>query len=205
MFKLIIASHNVGKVNEIKYLLADLPIKILSSLDGFTIPTATEDGATFEENALNKARGGAKATGLCTLADDSGLLIDALDGAPGLHSSRYFGPGLTDSDKLHKLLHLLERVPDQARSARFYCAAALVVPGYRFWLTNGTCEGRIIKKPLGLDGFGYDPIFLIPHLEKTFAQLTIGEKSRLSHRAKAVEKMKDIIQALALKQSLTGG
>lgn len=193
--KLLIATKNAGKVKEIKELLADTPITLTSLFDEPIEHEVIEDGTTFLENALQKAHQVASYTAKSKwiLADDSGLEVDALNGEPGVRSSRFFGPGLTDAEKVERLLNLLAAVPDEQRSARFKCVAVLLSPQGKSWTTTGSCEGVIARKPEGSDGFGYDPVFYIPELRKTFAQLTSEEKSRLSHRGKAMRAMREIL------------
>ncbi|MBN2056018.1 XTP/dITP diphosphatase [bacterium] len=194
--ELIIATRNPGKVEEISRLFADLSVRISSLLEHPDIPDVVEDGKTFEENAHKKAAAIAGSLGMPALADDSGLLVDYLDGAPGVRSSRYFGPGLTDQEKVSKLLELLAGVPRSERTARFHCAAVLVIPGGDWWVTEGSCEGVIALQPSGTNGFGYDPVFFVPALGKTFAELRTVEKETISHRGRAMRLMKDILAGL---------
>lgn len=154
-----------------------------------------EVGTTFEENALLKARGYAAITGLLTLADDSGLEVDALDGTPGIHSARYAGPEASDEELYTLLLHNLRGVPDAERSARFRCAIALVWPEGREETVEGVCEGRILREPHGTRGFGYDPVFYVPSEGKTMAQLPMEIKNRISHRGHAAMKAKKLLKA----------
>jgi XTP/dITP diphosphohydrolase len=187
MFTLLIATGNPGKVVEIQDLLKDLPIKLVTpadvGLNGFDV---VEDGTSYAENAEKKARAYCQASGLPVLADDSGLEVDALDGAPGLHSARYAPqPGATDADRRALMLKNLRGKP-QPWPARFRCTVAVATPDGALELTEGTCPGEIIPEERGTDGFGYDPIFFIPELGLTLAQISREQKNTLSHRARAV-------------------
>jgi len=187
---MVLATRNRGKVREIEALLADLDIEVFS-LEAFPqMPEVIEDGKTFDENAAKKARAVAEATGKMALADDSGLEVDALNGAPGVLSARYSGDGATDAANNAKLLEELRGVPDDRRGCRFRCVMVLYHPSGRCLRTEGTCEGKIAPSPRGGYGFGYDPVFLLPDLGLTMAQLPPERKNRLSHRAMALEEMK---------------
>lgn len=198
MNKILIASRNSGKIKEYRELLRDLPLAILSLADdNFSgLPEVEETGQTFRENALLKARAAAGATGLMALADDSGLEVDYLQGAPGVYSSRYAGPGNDDQANNDKLLKALAGVPLQQRGGRFRCVIALVAPGGKEFFSEGVCAGRIAFQPSGSKGFGYDPLFLIPSLEKTLAELGPEVKNRISHRAQAIGAMRDVLLRL---------
>ena len=204
MPKLVVATRNKGKIKEIKAILADLPGLEILSLEDFPkdlIPEVEETGKTFEENAFLKAFAVAKATGFPALADDSGLEVDVLGGKPGVKSARFGGEGISDRERNEKLLALLEGVKHPNRTARFRCCMVLVVPpDFERYVTTGVCEGVIANKPSGSHGFGYDPIFYLPSLGKTMAELTPEEKNRISHRARALEKMKEIIRRVLLEQ-----
>lgn len=197
MKKLLIASTNQGKIREIKNSYRDLDIEIIG-LDSFPeLDEVIEDGTTFAENALKKARSRAEDTGLLTLADDSGLVVEYLNGEPGIYSARYAGPKAADEDNNRKLLQELEGVPSKKRQAYFKCVAALVSPDCDGeYTTTGICEGLIAEKPEGEEGFGYDPVFYVPEYDKTMAQLPLAVKNKISHRAKAIEKMKNILEKL---------
>ena len=167
------------------------------------IPEVIEDGKTFQENAQKKALGYAKAAGLWTIADDSGLCIDALDGAPGIHSARFSGPQQDDKDRtlidhknIKKVLELMKDTPPEKRTARFVCHLCLADTEKILAETTGTIEGIIGKEEIGTNGFGYDPIFFVPSLNKTVAQLTAEEKNNISHRANAIKKLKPLLAAL---------
>ena len=194
--KLVFATRNPGKIRELRALLADKGWEILS-MDAFpSMPPVEENGKTFVENALKKARSVAYFTGLTALADDSGLEVDALGGEPGVHSARFGGEGLRDEERNALLLKRLEGVPLKERKARFRCAMAFVTPQGAEYVVEGVCEGLIAQEPKGEGGFGYDPIFYLPSLGKTMAQLPAAEKNRISHRAKAMEKMIEILDNL---------
>lgn len=185
---LVIASRNAGKTAEIKQLLQDFPID-LKNLDDFgPIPEVEEDGATFEENAYKKASFAARVLGLPALADDSGLLVEALGGAPGVFSARYGGPGATDAQRIQKLL--VEMQNRTNRRAAFECVISIAVPAGPALTYQARCEGLISEEPAGENGFGYDPIFYFPPAQKTFAQMSREEKSRVSHRGKALAELR---------------
>lgn len=196
MDKILIASRNRGKIAEYRELLQGLPVKILSLADFPDFPEVPETGTTFRENALIKARSAVAATGVAALSDDSGLEVDYLQGAPGVYSSRYAGPGKDDDANNRKLLSALQGVPMSRRGARFRCVIAIVTPGGREFLSEGVCEGKIAFDPRGSEGFGYDPLFLIPSLGKTFAELGPAVKNRISHRAQALRAARDVLGRL---------
>lgn len=181
---LVLASHNKGKTAEIRGLLEDYPIQIRNLDDFGPIPSITEDGETFEDNAYKKASLTARYLGFPSLADDSGLCVEALNGAPGIFSARYGGEDATDAQRCQLLLD--ELGDHQNRKARFECVLSLAVPSGPALTYEAGCEGMITRQPAGTQGFGYDPIFFYPELNKTFAQLTREEKSRVSHRGKAL-------------------
>lgn len=181
---LVLATRNAGKTAEIRQLLAGYPVTIKNLDDFGPIPEIEEDGKTFDENAYKKASFAARVLGLPALADDSGLCVNALGGRPGVHSARFAGRGATDAEKCAKLLELLENQAD--RSAAFVCVISLAVPTGAALTYEGRCEGVIAEAPAGQNGFGYDPVFYYPPLGKTFAQLTAGEKNRVSHRGRAL-------------------
>ena len=186
--KLLIATRNKGKMRELRQLLSGAPYEI-ASLDDLGIADEIEEtGATFEENAALKAEGYSLLSGLLTLADDSGLEVDALGGAPGVRSARYAGADASDSDRVSLLLKNLEGTLADDRSARFRCVIAISAPGERTRLYSGVCEGRIAAEPRGDNGFGYDPIFDFPELGMTMAELPSERKNALSHRARAAKK-----------------
>ncbi len=199
MTKLLLATHNLGKIAEYRALLADLPVQIVSLQEAGIDLDVEETGATFEENAILKARAYAALSGLWTWADDSGLEVDALDGAPGIHSARYAGPGASDADRWRKLLADLAALPHADPStwtARFRCVVALAGPDGSVHTTEGALEGRIVPQPQGDHGFGYDPIFLIPEKGQTLAQLPTDYKNLISHRGQAAARARVVLSEL---------
>ena len=185
--KLLVATHNPGKVREYREILADLPLEV-TYLDAEGITFEVEEtGATFAENAILKATAYARASSLWTWADDSGLEVDALGGVPGVYSSRYAGPDATDADRYRKLLDALSGVPWGGRTARFRCTVALATPCGDVRTTDGACEGVIAFGPAGSNGFGYDPVFYFPEQAATMAQLPPEVKNRVSHRGRAAQ------------------
>lgn len=194
--KLLIATNNAGKLREYMDLLGDLPVQLTTPQQEGIELEVEENGSTFAENALLKARAYCTASRLPTLADDSGLEVDALGGAPGIYSARYAGSNATDRQRYEKLLAELRGIPPAERTARFRCVIALVLPDGTEEITEGECEGVIIDTPRGEHGFGYDPVFYMPALGKTMAELPPELKNRVSHRARALMRMKPILQAL---------
>lgn len=182
---LLIATNNEGKLKEYQALLAATPFPLIGLAQAGIHQTVEETGATFEENALLKAKTYASLSGLLTLADDSGLEVDALGGEPGVRSSRYAGPNATDPQRVEYLLAKLKDVPYRWRTARFRCVIALVWPSGEIEMCQGMCPGMIAMEPRGANGFGYDPVFFLPHLKRTMAELTLEEKNQVSHRAMA--------------------
>jgi XTP/dITP diphosphohydrolase len=195
-----VATTNPGKVRELRAMLGNrVQWKTLADFAG--VAEVKEDGSTFAENARKKAMGYAKATGLCTLADDSGLVVDALDGAPGVNSARFSGERpegadrkLLDRRNMEKVLSLLADVPTEKRTARFVCCLCLASPEKVLIETQGTLEGVITDTPAGSGGFGYDPIFYVPQLGKTVAQLGDQEKNAISHRGNAIRKLRPLLE-----------
>ncbi len=184
--KMILATKNQGKVQELRRLLLDVNVEVLSLNDFPHIPAVIEDGETFADNALKKAKAVYDATGIPSLADDSGLEVDALHGAPGIYSARYAGEEATDQDNNEKLLLALRGIPGELRKARFRCTLVFVSNENKTEYFSGTCEGMISDYPAGEGGFGYDPIFYLPEQNKHMAELEAEEKNRISHRAKAM-------------------
>jgi XTP/dITP diphosphohydrolase len=184
---LVLATRNKGKISEYETLVRGSGL-ILRGLDDFgPLPEVEEDGRTFEENALKKARFTARVLGFPAIADDSGLVVPALGGEPGVHSARYAGEGATDEANTRKLLAALDRIED--RKAWFLCVIAIAVPRGPALIYEARCEGIITREPAGSDGFGYDPVFYYPPLGKTFAQLTVEEKNKVSHRGRATAEL----------------
>lgn len=189
MKKIIFATENEGKMREIREVLSDLDAQVLSMKEAGVEADIVEDGETFEDNAIIKARTVCALTGEIVLADDSGLEIDALNKEPGVYSARYMA-GSPYSEKNAALLKRLEGVPDEKRTARFVCAAAVAFPDGRVKTVRGVMEGRISHEPKGTNGFGYDPIFYLPEYGCTSAELSMEEKNRISHRGKALRLIK---------------
>ncbi len=186
---LVIATRNAGKTNEIRALLEDFPLEIRNLDDFGPIPEVVEDGDTFEENAYKKASFTARVLGFPALADDSGLVVPALDGAPGVHSARWAGAAASDADRCRKLLQAMAAIDD--RRASFECVISIAVPGGPALTYESRCEGEITRAPSGDNGFGYDPIFFYPPLGKTFAELSRDEKGKVSHRGRALQEIRD--------------
>lgn len=191
MKRLVIATRNKKKLLELQAILEGLPCQV-ETLDAHPqAPEVEETGTTFEENACLKAVTVAKALGAWVLADDSGLEVDALGGAPGVYSARYSGAHATDASNRAKLLDALEALPNAARTARFVCVIAVSSPEGEVFVTRGTCEGRIARAEQGDGGFGYDPLFWLEGLGMTMAELTPEAKHRISHRGKALRKVRE--------------
>ncbi len=186
---LVIATRNKGKTSEIKSLLSGFPVFIRNLDDFGPIPEVKEDGETFDDNAYKKAGFAAKILGFPALADDSGLVVEALDGAPGVHSARYAGENATDEERCLKLLNEMKGKTN--RTAAFECVVSIAVPSGAALTYEARCEGLIAENLRGANGFGYDPIFLYPPFKKTFAELTQEEKNRVSHRGKAFKELKN--------------
>jgi len=189
LITLVLATSNKGKTSEIRDLLKDFPVNIKNLDDFGQLPEVEEDGDTFDENAYKKSSFTARILGLPALSDDSGLLVEALGGAPGIHSARYAGENATDEQKRVKLLHEMEGITD--RKAAFECVISISVPTGYALTYEARCEGLIASEPAGSNGFGYDPVFYYPPLKKTFAEITMGEKSHVSHRGKALRELRD--------------
>lgn len=198
---IVLATRNIGKIAEIKALLPHFQVLPAASYPG--CPEPKETGQDFEANALLKARVITEFTGISSLADDSGLEVDALDGAPGVRSARYAGASATDKDNIDRLLEALRGIPDADRTARFRCVMALATSDGRTWTTEGVCEGCIVREPQGTSGFGYDPIFVPVDYENTFGELETNVKNRISHRAIALRHMLNVLQNLPNTTDLT--
>jgi len=196
--KLLIATNNKGKVKELQDLLKDTGFELVTPAEINLNLEVEEDGATYSENAAKKAIAFAQASGLISLADDSGLEVDALDGAPGLYSARYHPkPGASDADRR---AYMVENLKDKPRpwTAHFHATIAIAIPKEDVQIVDGNCYGEIIPEERGTGGFGYDPIFLLPELNKTMAELEMDEKNRLSHRAKAVMNAIPILKKISI-------
>ncbi|MFQ5420579.1 MAG: XTP/dITP diphosphatase [Anaerolineae bacterium] len=195
--KLLVATHNQGKVAEFAEMLADLQIEWLSLDDVGVTADVEETGSTFRQNAVMKAAWYAQETGLLTLADDSGLEVDALDGEPGVYTARYGGPGLSHADRYRLLLENMAGVPESERTARFRCVIALVGGDGRLrHTTDGVCEGHIALAPAGDGGFGYDPVFYLPERGQTMAQVSSAIKHQISHRGRAMQAMEPFLRKI---------
>jgi XTP/dITP diphosphohydrolase len=192
--EVVLATRNHGKIREMTMVLEDEGIQVYSLNDFPGVTEVLEDGATFRENALKKARQVARLTGKLTVADDSGLEVSGLDGKPGVLSARYAGEGATDGENNEKLLEALEGLPKKKREASFRCVLALVDPSGGETVIEDECRGMILTERRGNRGFGYDPVFFFPPLDKTFAELTEAEKNRVSHRGKALRRLKEILK-----------
>jgi XTP/dITP diphosphohydrolase len=193
---IVLATRNLGKTAEIRDLLQGFPVEIKNLSDFGQIPEVEEDGATFEENAYKKSSFTARVLGYPALADDSGLTVHALNGAPGVFSARYGGGNATDEDRCRKLLSEMKHCRE--RQAAFECVISLAVPSGPALTYEGRCEGVIAEAPSGVNGFGFDPIFWYPAFNKTFADLTREEKSRVSHRGKALRELRDEFEKVML-------
>lgn len=196
MSRLLIATNNPGKKREYQQLLGHLKVKLCAPQDLSLSIEIREDASTYAENARLKARRYLRASGLLTLADDSGLEVDALGGEPGPHSARYAGPGAGDAARYGLLLQKLDGVPWEQRTARFRCVLVLAVPNGEAHTAEGTCEGIIALEPQGDQGFGYDPVFYLPQCGRTMAQLPPEVKNCISHRARAAQKMLPVLSRI---------
>jgi XTP/dITP diphosphohydrolase len=197
MKKLLLATTNKGKIGEYRYLFRDLPFEIVSPMQENIDIDVDEKYMTLEENARQKALEYAERSGIITVADDSGLEVDALGGEPGVRSSRYAGEEASDADRVNFLLSKLEGVPPAERTARFRCVIAIADKSGVREICNGECNGTIALEPKGENGFGYDPVFFLPGLNKTLAELDTEIKNNLSHRADAARKAEPVLSRLA--------
>lgn len=186
---LVLATSNKNKIKEFRSILKDFKVEIRSLSDFGPIPEAIEDGETFDDNAYKKAHHVARILGLPAISDDSGLVVQALGGAPGVHSARYAGENASDDENTNKLLERLRGITD--RSAHFKCVLSIAVPSGPALTYEGRCDGTIALERAGVDGFGYDPVFFVDEFQKTFAQLSMEEKNRISHRGKALKEFRD--------------
>ena len=196
---MIAATRNKGKAREIREALKGLGLRILTLSDFSDVPEIEEDGKSFIENALKKARFYSKYFGKLTIADDSGLEVDSLKGLPGIHSARYSGEKASSQENNRKLLNAVKGVPFSKRGAKFKGILAMVSPDGREVIKEGSCRGKIGFKEKGKRGFGYDPLFLLPKYGKTMAELSLEEKNKISHRGKALRKLRRVIRALWMK------
>lgn len=193
--RIVLATENAGKLKEVKDIMTDTGLEVVSMREAGLSLNIVEDGETFEENALIKARAITTFSNAIVLADDSGLEIDYLNKEPGVYSARYLGENVSYDEKIKSLLSRLEGVPDEKRTARFVCAIAAVFPDSTVKIVRGTIDGIITHEPLGESGFAYDSIMYIPELGKTLAQLDMPAKNRISHRGRALSKMKEYISS----------
>ncbi len=196
--KLLVATNNIGKIREIKTILSSEQIQIISLKEAGVDIDPEENGVTFEENALIKARAAVQAAGIPAISDDSGLCVDYLDGAPGIYSARYAGENATDAQRIEKLLEKMQGVPHAERKAFFISAAAYVSPDGTELTAIGTVDGYITEKPDGDGGFGYDPVFMSAELKKTFGAMSDTEKNAISHRFRAMTNLKEKLIKMGL-------
>jgi XTP/dITP diphosphohydrolase len=189
MKEIVVATKNKGKAKEFEKLFSAHGFQVKTLLDYPEIDDVEETGTTFEENAILKAEAVSKQLNRAVIADDSGLIVDALDGRPGIYSARYAGEEKSDEANMKKVLQELLHIPEEKRTARFYCALAVALPGQSTYTVFGTCEGKILKEKRGTNGFGYDPIFYVSEKKCAMAELSSAEKNSISHRAKSLEKL----------------
>jgi XTP/dITP diphosphohydrolase len=199
--KIVVATRNAGKISEIRAILRELSCEVLPVTDIVPDFFVEEDGKTYTDNAIKKARTAAQLTGILAIADDSGLEVDALYGAPGLYSARFGGESFPQAEKNRLLLSKLDGI--SARSARFRCVIAVATPDGDIRTTEGVCEGRIGYEPQGTQGFGYDPLFVLPEYEKTMAELEPTLKNSISHRARALSGLRDVLVAMQQEGTLS--
>jgi XTP/dITP diphosphohydrolase len=196
MKEVIIATKNPGKAKEFEHIFAPRGIAVRTLLDFPEIEDVEETGTTFEENAVLKAEAVSRKLNKMVIGDDSGLIVDALEGRPGIYSARYAGEPKDDLKNLEKVLEELRGVSENNRTARFYCALAVAVPGGETITVAGICEGRILEEQRGTNGFGYDPVFYVPEKGCTMAELSSDEKNKISHRANALKKLDGILDSI---------
>lgn len=196
MRELLVATANKGKLREIELLLQGTVARLFSPVDFPTLPEVVEDGETFTDNAIKKARSAAIATGMPVIADDSGLVVDQLDGRPGVRSARFAGDTASDADNNARLLGELAGVPAERRTAAFRCVIALCMPDGACMTFDGALNGVILDEPRGTAGFGYDPLFLVPEFGQTLAELPLEVKNAISHRGRAFARLKEHLQCL---------
>lgn len=201
MKEIIIATKNKGKAKEFEQLFGPRGFRVLTLLDFPELSDVEETGATFAENAAIKAETISQELRKMVIADDSGLIVDALDGRPGIYSARYAGEEKNDEANIDKVLNELSDIPDQERTARFYCALAVAIPGKKTQTVIGTCEGTILHERRGSYGFGYDPIFFVEEKNKSMAELTSEEKNKISHRANALRELQRQLDDLFEKEA----
>lgn len=193
---ILLATNNNGKVKEMKEILSDIGINVFSLRDKNIVADVVEDGTTFEENSMKKAKEIQKLSGMITVADDSGLEVDYLSGAPGVYSARYAGENATDREKYTKLLSELNGVPENKRKAKFVSVISIAFPDGQSKSVRGECLGTITKEPIGTKGFGYDPVFFCTEINKTFGLASDEEKNSVSHRGKALHELKEYLKQM---------
>ena len=198
MSKLLLATRNIHKQQELQTILYGSGIELITLRDVAELPEIIEDGATFADNALKKAQITAQLSGYLCLADDSGLEVNCLDNRPGIYSARYAGEPANDAANNHKLLVEMSNIPGAERTARFVCVLALALPEGAHWLIQGVCQGRIGFEAKGINGFGYDPLFIPEGYEYTFAELPTYTKNQISHRAKALDQLPSILRKVIM-------
>jgi XTP/dITP diphosphohydrolase len=196
MKEVIIATKNRGKAREFEAIFARRGIMVRTMLDYPELADVEETGQSFEENAILKAEALSMQLKKPVIGDDSGLIVDALDGKPGIYSARYAGEEKNDEANIDKVLNELKDIPTDDRTARFYCALAMAVPGQMTITVSGKCEGRILEERIGTNGFGYDPIFYLPEKNLSMAELSSSEKNEISHRANALKKLDEILDSV---------
>jgi XTP/dITP diphosphohydrolase len=196
MKEVIIATKNPGKAKEFEHIFAPRGMAVRTLLDFPEIPDVEETGTSFEENAILKAETISNHLGRMVIGDDSGLMVDALEGRPGIFSARYAGELKNDQDNIDKVLSEIKGVPEEKRSARFYCALAVAVPNQETITVSGTCEGRILVERRGSNGFGYDTVFYVPEKGLSMAELPAEEKNKISHRANAIKKLDVVLDSI---------
>lgn len=196
MKEVIIATKNPGKAKEFEHIFAPRGISVKTLLDFPEIPEVEETGSTFEENATLKAEAVSRALNKMVIGDDSGLIVDALEGRPGIFSARYAGEPKNDQNNTKRVLSELNGVPESERTARFYCALAVAIPGKKTFTVSGACEGSILEEQRGTNGFGYDPVFYVPEKGRAMAELSSDEKNKISHRANALRKLDDLLDSI---------
>ncbi|MGX6442960.1 XTP/dITP diphosphatase [Neobacillus sp. K501] len=201
MKEVLIATKNPGKAREFEHIFAPRGIAVRTLLDFPEIADVEENGTTFEENATLKSEAVSKQLNKMVIGDDSGLIVDALEGRPGIYSARYAGEPKDDQKNTEKVLNELSGVPEKKRTARFYCALAVSIPGKETITVSGTCEGRILEEKRGTNGFGYDPVFFVPEKGVAMAELPADEKNKISHRANALKKLEGMLDSILERDS----
>ena len=196
MKEVIIATKNPGKAKEFEEIFSSRGITVRTLLDFPEIPEVEETGTSFEENAILKAESVSHALNQMVISDDSGLIVDALDGRPGIYSARYAGEPKNDENNTDRVLSELQGISEENRTARFYCALAITVPGQETKTVSGTCEGRILEERRGTNGFGYDPVFYVPEKGCSMAELSSDDKNKISHRANALKKLDVLLDSI---------